>query len=116
MSSRDKKARGRGERCFFDFALIFFFAGVMFPRSVAAWEIAQFDTQVLVHENSQATVTETIVADFGGELRHGIYRDIPIDYVDRFGQNFKMRLRVKEVTDENGNSIPYKLEFPGRYE
>ncbi|OGX03985.1 MAG: hypothetical protein A3G87_04670 [Omnitrophica bacterium RIFCSPLOWO2_12_FULL_50_11] len=116
MSPGDHKARSRTERRFFAFALFFCFAAIVFPCAVRGWEIAQFDAQVLVHENSQATVTETIVANFGGEPRHGIYRDIPIDYVDRFGQNFKMRVRVQEVTDENGNSIPYKLEFPGRYE
>ena len=64
------------------------------PARAGAWEIARFDTDVVVHPDASATITETIVADFGTEERHGIYRDIPIHYADRAGQHFAIRLRV----------------------
>lgn len=86
------------------------------PARVFAWEIARFDTQVAVHADSTATVTETITADFFGEQRHGIYRDIPIHYTDRAGQHFRLRLRVLDVTDGQGQSWRYRLESFGRYQ
>ena len=85
------------------------------PPRARAWEIASFDTQLTVHEDATATVTETIVAYFGSEARHGLYRDIPIHYADRAGQHFTLRLRVEEVTDAAGRSWPYRLESSGRY-
>ncbi len=59
-------------------------------------------------------MTETIVADFTGESRHGIYRDIPIHDTDRAGQHFVLRLRVEEVTGDAGRPWPYQLESAGR--
>ncbi len=58
-----------------------------------AWEIASFETDVAIHADASATVTETIIADFDGESRHGLYRDIPIRYTDRAGQAFTLRVQ-----------------------
>ncbi len=80
-----------------------------------AWQIDRFQTHLALHPDSTATVTETIVADFTGESRHGLDRDIPIHYADRAGQNFVLRLRVQAVTDEQGRPRYYRLESPGRY-
>ena len=62
------------------FRLWLLFLSVLFltPATAQAWEIASFDTQVVVNEDATASVTETIVVDFGQESKHGIYRDIPI--------------------------------------
>lgn len=79
-----------------------------------AWEIASFETRVTIAEDATATVEETIVADFTGEARHGIYRDIPIHYSDRLGQHFVLRLRVRGVTNAYGQPWPYRLESSGR--
>ena len=89
--------------------------GLVLPTLARAWEIASFETQVAVHEGATATVTETIVADFGGETRHGLYRDIPVHYVDRAGQHFVLRLRVRDVTDELGRPWRYQLESWGPF-
>ena len=82
--------------------------------AASAWEIASFETSVTVHEDATATVLETITADFTGESRHGIYRDIPIHYTDRVGQHFLLRLHVQEVTDGSGRPWRYQLELAGR--
>ena len=101
---------GRGCRLFSLLAI------VLLPSTIAsAWEIASFETHVTVHEDSTATVDETILADFTGESRHGLYRDIPIHYTDRAGQHFLLRLRVQDVTDGSGRPWPYQLESWGRY-
>ncbi|MBI4341576.1 MAG: DUF2207 domain-containing protein [Candidatus Omnitrophica bacterium] len=85
-------------------------AAVAGPRAAGAWDIADFNIQVVVHEDATASVTETIVADFGGESRHGLYRDIPIQYTDRAGQRFTLRLTVDDV-----GGGPVRLESAGRY-
>ena len=92
-----------------------FLAWLLLPAAARAWEIESFETQVEIRKDATATVTETIVADFTGEARHGIFRDIPIHYADRAGQHFVLRLRVREVTDERGQAWPYRLQASGRY-
>ena len=90
-------------------------AWLTLPSVAFAWEIASFETRVAVHRDATATVTETIVADFTGESRHGLYRDIPIHYTDRAGQHFTLRLRVLSVTDDQGEPWRFHLESAGRY-
>lgn len=95
---------------------VFMAAGLAAPASAGAWEIADFDVRVTVHDDATATVQETILADFTGESKHGIFRDIPIHYEDRAGQHFRLRLRLQEVTDAVGHPWPYRLESAGRYQ
>lgn len=95
---------------------VFMAAGLAAPAAAGAWEIADFDARVTVHDDSTATVQETILADFTGESKHGIFRDIPIHYEDRAGQHFRLRLRLSSVTDQTGHPWPYRLESAGRYQ
>ena len=76
------------------------------PASASAWEIASFEARVAVQTDGSAIVTETIIADFGEESRHGIFRDLPVHYTDRAGGHFTFRLRVNEVTDAYGRPWP----------
>lgn len=85
------------------------------PPSVYAWQISNFEVRVDVRKDSSALVQETIIADFTGESRHGIYRDIPIHYQDVLGQHFKMRLSVESVADQTGQPWKYKLERAGLF-
>jgi len=93
---------------------VLWFCGVTCVSTAYAWEIASFDTRVVIHPEATATVTETIVADFVGESRHGLYRDIPIHYTDRAGQHFTLRLHVQSISDGAGHPWPYRLESSGR--
>jgi len=95
---------------------LFAWAAVLCPATAQAWEIARFETVIAVHEDATATITETIVADFGTERRHGIFRDIPIHYTDRTGHHFTLRLRVRDITDGAGHRWPARLETSGRYQ
>lgn len=81
-----------------------------------AWQIDQFDVQVSIHPDASATIIETVIADFTGEQRHGIYRDIPVRYIDRAGQQFTLRRRLQEVTNQREEAWPYRLERAGRYQ
>jgi uncharacterized membrane protein len=104
-------ARRRSRRSNLSLLCLFF----LLPTTLHAWEIARFETRVQIHPDSTATVVETITADFSGEEKHGIYRDIPLNYVDRFGQRFRMRLTVLDVTSESGGKWRYKLESLAGY-
>ncbi len=85
------------------------------PSASVAWEIASFEVNITIHEDATAAITETIGADFTGEHRHGLYRDIPIHYTDRAGQHFVIRLRVRDVVNEQDVPWPYRLESHERY-
>jgi uncharacterized membrane protein len=76
--------------------------------------IQRFDSQVAVTRDNTVKTTETIVYNFGTNSRHGIYRDIPIDYrdgSDTYYVNFKLvgvwdeynKPVQTELSTENGN-------------
>ena len=44
--------------------------------------IRSFESNVVILQNGKAEIQETITYDFGSNEKHGIYRDIPIDYKD----------------------------------
>ena len=95
--------------------LVAFLAALLAPAAAGAWEIASFEALVLVHPDATATVVETIVADFGSEPHHGLYRDIPVHMTDRVGQHVTLRFRIQEVSDGTGRLWPCRLETHGRY-
>lgn len=70
--------------------------------------IEEFHSNIIVHENAQVSVEETIVVDFGRLKKHGIYRNIPVNYRDRFGNKLKLRFQVLAVTDEFGIKRPFR--------
>ncbi len=88
-------------------------AGV--PGVRAAERIESFDARIQMDAESALEVEESIVYDFGGVERHGIYRDIPIRYGAR-GGNYTLRISDISVVDENG--VPYEFEAShrGNYE
>ncbi len=64
--------------------------------------IQSFDSQIVITRDNQAQITESILYDFGAARRHGIYRDIPIDYEDG-SDKYYINLKLRSVTD--GHSI-----------
>ena len=72
---------------------------------IFAWEIGSFSTDIRIEPDASIEVTETILADFGNEQRHGIFRTIPVSYRDKYGNALSLRLHVLSVTDEQG--LPY---------
>ena len=106
--------RSRGQCSGYAGLLVMFAWGMLAPAT-QAWEIDSFETRLNIQSDSTVQVIETIVAEFGTESKHGIYRDIPIHYTDRAGQHFTIRLRVRSVTDRASRPWPYRLEENGRY-
>lgn len=90
----------------FIFGAVFWFSSM--PALAYGWEINQFDADINIYEDSSILVTEKIQVYFDYE-KHGIYRDIPVKYENKYGDNFKLRLDVISVEDENGNPYEYEL-------
>lgn len=66
---------------FFLIALFFIFS----PTSFAEEKINNFDVQIKINSDASILVTEIIKYDFGDIEKHGIFRDIPINYETSIG-------------------------------
>lgn len=64
------------------------------PRALAEETLA-FHTELRLSKDAALSVTETIVEDFGGDERHGLFRTIPVKY-DRHGSTYS--ISVKDVS------------------
>lgn len=88
-----------------------------------AWEIKRFVTEITVHKDTHITVTERLRVDFGGELRHGIFRTIPFRYKRHVGMPvlrmvslpYNLRFKVRSVTNALGAELKYLVSRKGGY-
>lgn len=63
-------------------------------------KIKNFSVEIKINENSSFLVKESILYDFAENLRHGIYRDIPVKDI---------KIKVLKVIDELGHSYPFQV-------
>lgn len=86
-------------------------------QSYADWNISSYDTQIDIQKDSTINVTEKIVADFSKSpgVHHGIFRYIPVDYRDDYGNKVAINLSNVKITDENGDERPYTKSREGAY-
>ena len=92
---------------------ILFLLLALAATAARAETIRSFESQVRANKDASLDVTETIVYDFEGARRRGIFRDIPITY-DRKGGTYSLRWEVEGVSDGDGQARPYKIERAGR--
>lgn len=78
------------------------------------WVIDQFHSRITVGENASVTVEEIIIIDFNSLDKHGIFRTIPINYRDRFGNKVNIRLSVESIADELGRERKFKTKRRGK--
>jgi uncharacterized membrane protein YgcG len=72
--------------------------------------IELFRSEISVAPDASVNIHETIrVRAAGASIRHGIFRDFPTRYRDRFGNQVKVGFRVSEVL-RDGAPEPYQLE------
>lgn len=88
--------------------------GLFLCLPVAAEEIKTFDATISINPDATINVAEKITYDFGAEQKHGIYRDIPVEYMARGGK-FNLRLADVSVTDENSAPINFSESMNGNY-
>jgi Predicted membrane protein (DUF2207) len=67
----------------------------------------KFGAQITVLQNSSVKVTESITAHFIGGPWHGLYREIPVEYVTPQGMNYSLFLDVTSITDGAHNPLKY---------
>lgn len=60
--------------------------------------VKDFRINLIVEDDGSLDITETIIYDFAGNVRHGIYRNIPLREED-----YSVTISNISVTDENGN-------------
>lgn len=76
------------------------------------WQIDSFTSDIIINNDTSLDVTESIAVNFDTE-KHGIYRDIPVHYTDRFGQPYNLRLQVMSVRDGHNADYSYELLHEG---
>jgi uncharacterized membrane protein YgcG len=86
---------------------------VLLPQLVSAQtgeRILSYDSFIKVHPAGDMDVTETIKVVCEGErIRHGIYRDFPTRYKDRFNNTVVVGFQFRSAM-RDGNSEPWRTE------
>lgn len=77
-----------------------------------AEEIKSFSSDLTLTQDGTLDVEEEIVMDFQDAYRHGIFRNIPVTYRRGAGV-YSINLKLKSITDENGNALPYRADRNG---
>jgi uncharacterized membrane protein len=83
------------------------------PADSFGWDIPSFTGDIKIQTDGSILVMETIVADYSNESHHGIYRTIPVNYRDRYGNKLSLRLQVLSVKDETGKDWDYTQSTEG---
>jgi uncharacterized membrane protein len=85
-----------------------FFIFITFSVKARAEEINSFNTDIVINKDGTITVKETIVFDFQGQQRHGIFRKIDSTKTNQDGKRYVLDFDILHVVDENGH--PYKYQ------
>ncbi len=75
--------------------------------SARAETIRSFDAAIRLQKDTTLDVIETIVWDYEGAQRHGIYRKIPVRY-QRNNNSYSLKLDVLSVDDGRGSRWNYE--------
>lgn len=78
-----------------------------------AEEIRDFHVEILISKDASISVEEDIEYDFGYELRHGIFREIPYKYQIDSLRNYNLRMDVYRVTDFKDKPYKYRVSREG---
>ncbi len=77
--------------------------------------IEKFDAQIAVLPDSTVNISESITVHFVGGPWHGLYREIPVEYVTPQGLNYSLFLDVKRVTNGSGHDLKYESSRERHY-
>jgi len=90
-------------------AAFFAFAALPAAAQDTAERITDYASDITVARNGGLTVTETITVMVQDEnIRHGIFRDFPTTYTDRYGKRMRVGFTVLHVTRDGFNE-PYDI-------
>ncbi len=89
-------------------SLLFLFSFFsFFPHPIFAEQIQEFNATYVVNKDGTVDVTESIVYDFEGAERHGIFRTIPLERKNDEGKRFVSGMSNVAVVDEQDR--PYSF-------
>jgi len=72
------------------------------------WTIDRFASVIVVQPDGGLAITETTAVDFGPLEKHGIFREIPVEYDYDGSHNRIYRFKALSVTDAAGTRWPYE--------
>ena len=76
------------------------------------WVIRSFDATYSIGEDGRVRVTEAVIVDFGELQRHGIYRDIPVEYP--FDADSVRSIALSGITVDDGSQpLPFEVSTEG---
>ena len=79
-----------------------------------SYKISDFTADIEVHEDGSADIVERITFLFFGKYS-GIHRRIPVDYPGPDLTNYKLLLKVRNVTDEDHTKLKYDVSSKDHY-
>ncbi len=82
---------------------------LFFISKAYSWIIDDYDVEIKIEPDSSLKITERLVVDFENENKHGIYRDIPLEFTNPTGKKQKIQIYDIYVTDQNVN--PYQTNI-----
>lgn len=75
--------------------------------------ITNFQSNIQIQKDGSILVTETIaVVSQNIQINHGIYRDLPIAYTNKYGQRYLVDFKIISIT-RNGAAEPYHTQKAG---
>jgi Predicted membrane protein (DUF2207) C-terminal domain/Predicted membrane protein (DUF2207) N-terminal domain len=75
--------------------------------------VLDWQTEIYLGGEDEFTVSERIVWDFEGAVRHGILRDIPVAYGRGRAADYRIGLDDVEVSDASGTPRPFRTQRSG---
>ncbi|MCX8034073.1 MAG: DUF2207 domain-containing protein [Thermodesulfovibrio sp.] len=82
---------------------------LIFISNAYCWVINNYDVDIDIETNGDLKITERLTVDFQLENKHGIYRDIPLEFTNPTGKKHKLEIREIFVTDDKVN--PYQIKM-----
>jgi len=87
--------------------------GVAGPPAAAqetGWVITSFDVAFSVNEDATVDVVEDIRVDFGALDKHGIFRNIPVEYQIEGDPRHHRTITLSNISVDNGEGTKHKFE------
>src|SRR5438477_12290934 len=95
------------------FAALTFLYAATTASADEAWTIDNFHADITIQHDASLQIAEQIDVDFGAQEKHGIFRDIPVEYAYDDKHHRVYRLDVASITDASGAKWPYETGRQG---
>ena len=105
-----------GQKRFLTSLCIIFMMFLLNAGSLIAEAIKKYDVSIQINKNGTLTVNEVIDYEFDNDLRHGIYRDIPLRSKKSGTDIYKSHVKMNSVkrNSEPENYTPLSYPVSGR--